>query len=137
MAQAQCSNHGLVDAVWKEVTSKKDGKLYKFWSCPKQEKDQFGNYIKCKVEVANTPNGKFEQSLGKAATQMDNSKKDELITRTAIAKELIAKGFTPGIETGKIANAWVDYCFGKSMMNMITTPPPVADDEIQLSEIPF
>lgn len=110
MAEAICNNHGKIEAVWKEVTAKKDGKVYKFWSCPKNEKDQFGNWVRCKVEVANTPSGKFDQSLDKAGAKNDQNKKDELITRTAIAKSLLERGDKWGIDAIKEAESvflWV------------------------------
>lgn len=139
MASAQCSNHGTVEAVWKEVTSKKDGKQYKFWSCPKQEKDQFGNYIKCKVEVANTPSGKFDQALSKSATQMDNGKRDDTITRLAICKSMIEVGYKPSLDTWKEANQWLDWATGKSVANMVKAPaeqPIAAVPKMEADEMP-
>lgn len=105
MAQAQCNNHGLVEAVWKE--GEKNGRKYAFWGCPKSEKDQYGNWIKCKVQVANTPDGKFNQGLDKSAAQMDNHTKDDTITRLAIVKSLIEADIKPGLDAAKAFVWWL------------------------------
>lgn len=143
MSQARCKNHGLVDAIWKEGIGKESGKPYGFFACPVKGKDpKTGDWWKCKVDVANTPSGKFEQSLDKSAVQMDNSKKDDTITRLAIVKSMIEAGYKPTLETWKEANQWVDYAMGKSVANMVKAPEPVitapiASDEIKLEDIPF
>ena len=92
MAEAICNNHGKVEAIWKEGTSKA-GKNYAFWACPVKGKDPAtGEWWRCKVEVANTPSGKFEQSLDKAGAQMDTQNKEKTITRLALAKSWIESG---------------------------------------------
>ena len=143
MPQGKCNNHGQIEAEWKEVTRKSDGKQFKFWGCPTKEKDNQGNWIKCRVEVANTPSGKFEQSLDKSSAQMDIQHKDELIRRTAIAKSLIESGrWQWNLDNSQAAENWVAWCQGKKPHVKPSEPevePPVApqEEEISLEDIPF
>lgn len=134
MAQGHCNNHGSIEAVWKEGVSK-TGKNYAFWACPvKAGKDAQGNWIRCRVEVANTPTGKFEQELDRSASQMDGNKKDATITRIAIAKSLIESGHKYNHETLMEAQAWEAWVNGK-----VAKPEPAAPipAEPTLEDIPF
>lgn len=117
MPEGICSTHGKIEAVWKEGISKA-GKEYKFWSCPTREKNPDGTWVRCQVQVANTPTGKFEAELDKAGSQMDQSKKDKTITRIAIAKSMIESGKEYSLETIQACDRWVNWCEGK-------TPPSV------------
>jgi hypothetical protein len=134
MAQGHCNNHGKIEAVWKEGTAKSSGKAYAFWGCPVGGKDAQGNWIKCKVEVANTASGKFEQDLDKSATQMDGNKKDATITRIAIAKSLIESGHKYNHETLIEAQAWEAWVNGRLAKVELAAPLPA---EPTLEDIPF
>jgi len=150
MAQAVCSNHGTVEAEWKEGTSKA-GKNYAFWGCPVKGKDpKTGNWWKCKVEVANTPSGKFDQSIDKAAAQDDNHKKSEVINRLAIIKSMIEAGWKYSPEAIKEMANWLAIAEGRNpiaqgiessvtrpMTNADILPTEAPSEEIPLSEIPF
>lgn len=140
MSQGNCNNHGLVEAVWKEGTSKA-GRNYAFWACPRNEKDADGNWLKCKVDMPNNSEGKFDQDLDRSKSQMDGSKKDELITRTAIAKSLIEAGqYTPDFTTLQIAENWLEWCQGKKphvQPQTGVTSDSVAYDDVSVEDIPF
>lgn len=142
MAEIKCKVHGVQEGI---CVNKKDGSGV-FWVCPvtKGKKDQNGNWLKCPpVEVANTPSGRFEQSLDKAATQMDAGKKDDTIARLAIAKEFIARGDKYTMETVAEMNKFLAWSQGRAMEVKTPVPPPAPsptvspEDEILVSDIPF
>ena len=136
MSEAICSVHGKIEAKWKEGVGKNSGKKYAFWSC--EERMPNGDFCKGKVQVANTPTGKFDQQLDKVASQMDNQKKDEMITRTAIAKSLIEGGWKYNIETVKEATRWVNWVQGKALdIPVVQSDLTLNTDEIPLDSIPF
>lgn len=114
MSNGLCSNHGQVDAVWKEGTSKSTGRPFGFFACPKSEKDQFGNWVKCKVTMPKDEGAQFVQQLDKSGYKMDAQTKDELIIRTAIAKSLIERGSVWNMDTVAEAEKVLSWVTGKN-----------------------
>lgn len=143
MAKGICNNHGQVEAEWKSVFSKAKNKTFQFWSCPRNEKDQYGNWIKCRVDVKENADSNFDKSLSSAASHNDQSAKDDLITRTAIAKSLIERGDKWSMDTAKEAEAWVAWCKGKNTLTaalnapQAAVQPQVTSDEVSLEDLPF
>ena len=107
--KGRCSIHGLVEAKYIEAgVSKKTGKPFQaFWTCSKREVNG-----KCQIEMANTPTGKFEQELDSSAVQTDSQKRDQTITRLAIAKSLLEAGRNIQDDPAKVAEEgelWVKW----------------------------
>lgn len=156
MPKGKCNNHGIVEAEWKEIKRKTDGKEFKFWGCPHKEKDANGNWIKCRVEMEAA---QFDKDLHKAAVQNDSLKKDVTITRLAIAKSLIEAGYKHGLEAMTEFKWWIDVVEGRNpiantvkaaenpivptgpeqrpMTNADVVPTEAPVEEIRLEDVPF
>lgn len=138
--------------------SKKTGKSYpEFWACP--EKNADGSFCKYKPPKATTPEQKFDENLAKSGAANDQYKKDNTITRLAIAKSMIESGTKFSLDSVKEAENWVLWAEGthplakgiktsvalqsaprvetEPMTNAALVPAVAPDETIDLSEIPF
>lgn len=117
-----CGVHGTPMRYREGGISKKIGKPYNgFWSCG--QKDDFGGYCDYKPEKA--PEGRqgaaqrFNEGMAaNHSVSQQSSKdaaKDQLITRTAIAKSLIEAGNKYGLDTVKEFNRWVALVEGRAV----------------------
>lgn len=129
----------------------RDGQWGKYWSCGKKNAD--GSWCKWKAPKPTTEMQKFDDSLNKSASHMDASKKDETITRLAIAKSLIEAGRNVNDEAVMVfkeAEKWFDWVYGRSVLAghlNDSTPVTVNEalrlvgdekkDDTDLASIPF
>ena len=138
MSAPLCPLHKL-EAVWKTGTSKKTGKDYAFWSCPIKKEQNGGEYCSNKFDAPKTNTAKFEQSLDAADSMNAQSKKDALITRTALAKSLIEAGKKYDVDTVKEFHRWLALVEGRAVK--VESPKPeqvgIGEEELDLQSIPF
>lgn len=147
-----CGIH-QTEMTWKTGVSNKTGKPYAFWACSQKMPD--GAWCSFKAPKPQGQTAQFNQQLNVAASQIDQHKKDDLITRTAIAKSMIERGTKFSTEALIEANAWFSWCKSGSRpkeeptqvilndhFQPPTTPPsPTYEDpgyeEVEVSSIPF
>ena len=98
----QCSIHNVEMA-----TSSWGG-----WYC-KGQKMPDGTWCKEKSQ-ADTPDKKFDEEIDRAGEHVDQSKKQALITRTAIVKSLIERGEKYDLEAIQEAERWLEWVEGKT-----------------------
>jgi len=95
---------------WKDAgVSKSTGKPFRgFWSCPTRMPD--GSWCKFKPQEG-TPEGNQPRKPGEDL-QQNMGAKDEVITRSAIAKSIIENGGKFHDSQGE-AELWISWIYGK------------------------
>lgn len=113
--------------------SKKTGKPYgPFLAC--NQKNQDGSYCSYKPPRGSTPSQQFNIGLEKSTAEGNMMKKDNTISRLAIAKEFIARGAKWDLETVREMENFLAWCEGRK------PHVPVPNNEVDMvpvDEIPF
>lgn len=116
------------------------GKFAGSWFCSTKIGEDNGRPVWCKYKPAKdgSPSGKFNETIDRAASQMDSGRKDETITRLAIAKSMIESGHAYTLETVKEMERWLAWAQGRAQT---VTPPEVVKntgyENLTEEQIPF
>lgn len=138
-----CPIHNL-EAKWREGVGAKGP--YGFWACAIRKDQNNGQW--CSHKFPKPEAGRqgaaqrFNEGVASDDQKSRDSKKDETITRIAIAKSLIEAGKTFDVTTVKEFHRWVALVEGRSNLSEgigLETIPPVrkTEDEIKVEDIPF
>ncbi len=136
-----CAIHSTELVMKPAGVSKKTGKSYQaFLACNQKNAD--GSYCSYKPPRATGTAQAFEQDLDKSSAQMDLNKRDNTISKLAIAKEFISRGDKWSLETQKEMEHFLDWAEGKKpKLGSSAYPPTVPkenpDNEIRVEDIPF
>ena len=77
---------------WKTGVSSKTGKNYAFWSCAQKMPD--GSWCTFKAPKPQGSVSQFSDQLNQSSSQTDQRKREDEITKTALAKSFIEAGRT-------------------------------------------
>jgi hypothetical protein len=123
---------------WKPDGVSRAGKPYKgFWTCGKKNPD--GTWCDYKPAKPATNTAKFNEGMAADDSMNAQSKKDALITRTALAKSFIEAGRKYDVETIKEYHRWLALVEGRAVSIEPKAPGQIGigEEEIDVQSIPF